>query len=361
MQTCIDTQNMQVLALKDHAPRRDFLCVHCHTPVQITTDEHLELSLRHTMADIKCCGKVSNVCVAAVGAAANTVKSDCDTSNEAWKTEFLGIFLGSKVENVRLEPSPIHRLSLEANTTGFVLINCTKARLFRYDSFKHDGHDVFFCADVGNEHFHNRHIFCHCSDNVIRQVCCASVAHIQVKEGGQLQVVILRNMPRESVHFEVMRSLESSWQQPGTCQRETPEFAGAVPIMDPIKVLSVAGRLTVDHMHRSRFGEFPVEKLTIYNAPPGAGKTTAIKEAVRNWRHKKVLIVVYNKANQENLKQEIKECLHCTVKTLDALCMTATRKKFSNDSGSDDFEEDASDKTFLKRHFPKWNLGDKLK
>jgi ribosomal protein L23 len=352
---------MQVLALKDHGPQQDLLCVHCRTPVQITKDENLVLSLVHSTPEIECLGHAKEISPMYVDCAAHTLNSAWDTLNEAWKNEFLQILSKAKLENAKLEPNALHRLSLQSDESGFVLINCTKARLFHYHLFKHDGNDVFFCTDVGNELFHNRHIFCHCSDNVIREVCCGSVVQIQPEEGSALRVVILRNIPVDSAYFEVIRGLETSWEQSDTCQKVMPAATEAVLMRNPIKVLSVAGRLTVDHMHRSRFSEFPAQKMTIYNAPPGAGKTTAIKEAVRIWRNKKVLIIVYNKANQENLRQEIKECLHCTVKTLDALCMAATRKKFSNDSESDDFDEDASDKTFLKRHFPKWNLSDKLR
>jgi len=117
----------------------------------------------------------------------------------------------------------------------------------------------------------------------------------------------------------------------------------------------------MDQIHRELFYKFPVKPITIYNAPPGAGKTTAMKKAVRSWGNKKTLIIVYNKANQEALMDEMKDCVFCTVKTLDALCMAATTNRFGGEDNTDDFDEDGSDKSFVKRHFPRWDPRDKIK
>jgi len=134
----------------------------------------------------------------------------------------------------------------------------------------------------------------------------------------------------------------------------------AVSIRHAVQVMSQNGRDVVDRIHREKFTCFPVDKISIYNAPPGAGKTTAIKDAVKRWKYKKVLVVVYNKSNQQSLMEEMKENFNCSVKTLDALCMAATTKKFGGEAEDDDFDGDDNDRTFIKRHFPKWNIKDKI-
>jgi len=58
---------------------------------------------------------------------------------------------------------------------------------------------------------------------------------------------------------------------------------------------------------------------------------------------------------------EMKDCMYCIVKTLVVLCMVATTNRFGGESNNDDFDEDASDKSFFKRHFPKWDLWDTIK
>ena len=88
-------------------------------------------------------------------------------------------------------------------------------------------------------------------------------------------------------------------------------------------------------------GKSPRE-IGVYNAPSGAGKTSTMKKAVRNLKNKKVLIIVYNKTNQEALMTEMKDCIYCTVKTLDALCMTAISSKMGTLIQNENFDEDAT-------------------
>jgi len=57
----------------------------------------------------------------------------------------------------------------------------------------------------------------------------------------------------------------------------------------------------------------------------------------------------------------MKDCMYCIVKTLVVLFMVATTNRFGGESNNDDFDEDASDKSFVKHHFPKWDLWDTIK
>jgi len=82
----------------------------------------------------------------------------------------------------------------------------------------------------------------------------------------------------------------------------------------------------MDKIHREIFFKFPTKAVTIYNAPPGAGKTSTMKKAVRNWKNKKILIIVYNKTDQ----------------TLDALCMTAISGKMGTLIQNENFDKDAT-------------------
>jgi len=88
-------------------------------------------------------------------------------------------------------------------------------------------------------------------------------------------------------------------------------------------------------------GKSPRE-IGVYNAPSGAGKTSTMKKAVRNWKNKKVFIIVYNKTKEEALMTEMNDCIYCTVKTLDALCMTAINGKMGTLIQNENFDEDAT-------------------
>jgi len=57
----------------------------------------------------------------------------------------------------------------------------------------------------------------------------------------------------------------------------------------------------------------------------GAGKSTALKQAIRLWKNKKVLVIVFNKSNQEALQIELKDRKFCTVHTLDAVIASVTK------------------------------------
>ena len=68
--------------------------------------------------------------------------------------------------------------------------------------------------------------------------------------------------------------------------------------VNPVKFIGTVGRDVIDNIHSNMFYKFAVTRkaMTIYNftTRPGAGK-----QAVRSWNKKKVLFIVYIKANQE--------------------------------------------------------------
>ena len=57
---------------------------------------------------------------------------------------------------------------------------------------------------------------------------------------------------------------------------------------------------------------------------------------------------------------EMKDCVFCTVKTLDALYMAATMNRFGGEDSNDNFDEDGGDKSFVKLHFPRWDPREKI-
>jgi len=163
------------------------------------------------------------------------------------------------------------------------IFNATRTELFAYGTFEHKKQPLFFCCDNGIESPEDVTVLVHCSDNRLLQTCSESV-------------VVMMGQRQLTVRFLVR--------------------------------ISVEGRLFIDGVHRDFFKVFPTKLLTIFNASPGSGKTSALKQAVRAWKNKKVLIIIFNKSNQEALQAELKGARGCTVQTLDALIASVTKCRF---------------------------------
>ena len=107
-----------------------------------------------------------------------------------------------------------------------------------------------------------------------------------------------------------------------------PAFLAPLPIDAPIRMLSEAGRRQVDEWHRSYVNTFPCVPLTVVQAPPGAGKTTAIVGMIESWQ-RRAIVITFNKETSETMKTRLREAGLGRVtesRTLDSLCFEACGK-----------------------------------
>ena len=342
---------MNIIHVSDSHEIFTGLCNICHEQVVYNSEtgsEHIS-SFTHRNPNSKCLG-VSFI---------NEDKQEPLLQTKVttnWLQKWDDICKDYNIENVCFYESlvsPHNHMTKNMDSKIRLIFNATDRRLFEYNGFSIEDNKVFFFQDKFNSQFCSESVFFHCNDGVIRKACCDSVVKLKLPDLEEICVRVLKDVSLRDDGHEIILDLQSRWGFGAgneVCQ-----------IIHPVKVMSITGRDIFDTIHRNLFYKFPVNPITIYNAPPGAGKTTAIKNAVRRWKKKKVLIIVYNKANQETLMEELKDCVFCTVKTLDALCMAATTNRFGGELADDTFDEDATDKTFVKKNFPKWDVRDKIK
>jgi hypothetical protein len=240
--------------------------------------------------------------------------------------------------------------------TATWIFDATDVPTFVYDTFRIDGQQVYFCCDEFRETYATDsgkvQVLFHCSDGKLRQACCDSAVKIVLLDSTELFVRLLRDLSDAALktlsHF-----FKDRWP--------LEEWAGKNPqgirtVLDPIRVFSEEGREVVDKIHRESFMTIPLNPLTIYNAPPGAGKTTALKAAVRVWtsfpHRKRVLVIVFNKSNQVMLQKELGKYKGCTVKTLDALCFQGVPRKLDEEGEecSETFHANFNDWNFVKTY-----------
>ena len=317
------------------------ICNICHQPVIVDADS---CTFVHVVASLNCPEQQ-------VTRTVDNKISDSNAENTQWAHTWNNCTDETDKSFVNFETECMSSVAFQSkyfNSVEYCVFNATGSVLYEYCDFLCKGKQVFFCEDQLHEEYKGGRCFFQCSDGKIRETCCDSVVRIRIPESHDVSVRILRDS-----ECSLIARLECKWTH--GCTNKT------LKILHPVKVMSTQGRDTMDQIHRELFYKFPVKPITIYNAPPGAGKTTAMKKAVRSWGNKKTLIIVYNKANQEALMDEMKDCVFCTVKTLDALCMAATTNRFGGEDNTDDFDEDGSDKSFVKRHFPRWDPRDKIK
>jgi len=200
------------------------------------------------------------------------------------------------------------------------IFNATRTELFAYGTFEHKKQPLFFCCDNGMESPEDVTVLVHCSDNRLLQTCSESVVVMMGQR--QLNVRFLTQMD-DAMKFAVKDYFKEIDWPPLPLK-----IVKIVNVEIPLHVISVEGRLIIDGVHRDFFKVFPTKLLTIFNASPGSGKTSALKQAVRAWKNKMVLIIIFNKSNQEALQAELKGARGCTVQTLDALIASVTKCRF---------------------------------
>jgi len=355
MQTCIDQVAQRVISASHPAPGKQLLCVRCYKAVQHAVDATGQIPphFAHVDSAAVCqLGSLQDTAEAAHGVASGAAAVVPEQWSAAWKKMTQDAVHRGSVVQYHIHDGVVQELG----ESCFCVVNATGASLFAYTGYSLEGRSVFFCQESWVHTSGRRQTLLHCCDGHVRELCTESPVGVRTSDGILLSVHIARDLDRAHPCYHDMKGMEQVW---ASDEGETTRV-DAVPIRHAVQVMSQNGRDVVDRIHREKFTCFPVDKLTIYNAPPGAGKTTAIKNAVKRWKYKKVLVVVYNKSNQESLMEEMKENFNCSVKTLDALCMAATTKRFGGEQDDDDFDGDDNDRTFIKRHFPKWNVKDKM-
>ena len=192
----------------------------------------------------------------------------------------------------------------------------------------------------------------HCSDGKLRQSFYDSVVKIVLSDSTELFVRLLQDISQAGVN-NLSYFFKDKWPLQD-CSAKVNRTIRAV--LDPIRVLSEEGREIVDKIHRQSFMTIPVDPLTIYNAPPGAGKTTALKSAIRAWtsspHNKRILVIVFNKSNQLLLQKELVKYKGCCVKTLDALCFQGVPRTFDEEGEqcAAEFHVNFNDWKFVKTY-----------
>jgi len=209
-----------------------------------------------------------------------------DDVNRAWQEQWN-----------RLRPTP--RIASESHNYAVVLqdrdypeeppitiFNATQTELFAYGTFQHKKQPIFFCSDNGIESPKDGTVLVHCSDNRLLQTCSESVLVMM----GQRQITVrfLTQMD-DAMKFAVQDYFQGVGWPPRPLQ-----IVKCTPFELPLHVISVEGRLFIDGVHREAFRVFPSQPLTVYAAPAGAGKSSALKQAIWAWKKKRVLVLVFN-------------------------------------------------------------------
>ena len=236
------------------------------------------------------------------------------------------------------------------------IFDATEVPIFVYSKFRIDGLQVYFCCDEFRETYvtdsKKVQVLFHCSDGKLRQACYDSAVKIVLSDSSEFFVRVLHDISQAGV-----KNLSYFFRDKWPLQDWPAKVNRTIRVvLDPIRVLSEEGREIVDKIHRESFMTIPVDPLTIYNAPPGAGKTTALKSAIRAWtsfpHNKKILVIVFNKSNQLLLQNELAKYKGCCVKTLDALCFQGVPRKFDGDgeARTAEFHVNFNDWKFVKTY-----------
>jgi len=234
------------------------------------------------------------------------------------------------------------------------IFDATEVPNFVYSKFRIDGRQDYFCCDEFRETYvadsGKVQVLFHCSDGKLRQACHDSAVKIVLSDSSEFFVRVLHDISEAGVK-NLSYFFKDKWPL-----RDWPAKVNRAirAVLDPIRVLSEEGREIVDRIHRESFMTIPVDPLTIYNAPPDAGKTTALKSAIRAWtsspHNKKILVIVFDKSNQLILQKELEKYKGRCVKTLDALCFQGVPRSFDEEGEecAAEFHGNFSDWKFVK-------------
>jgi hypothetical protein len=201
--------------------------------------------------------------------------------------------------------------------------------------------NCFFVQDLWRHEFAQSdsvRVLFHCRDGQLYRAACDNVIyltteHPQSPQASEhplhLYVRLLRRCEAAD-HHEIRHFCGLDWPPAGWPGQPLYYPQKADKMSMPIRVLGTYGRQEIDKIHRQRFRVFPTDsEITVYLAPPGAGKTSEIVEAIKAWANKRVLVVTFNKSTQLTMNKKLEEsALHsrCQAMTLDALCLQACGK-----------------------------------
>ncbi len=251
------------------------------------------------------------------------------------------------------------------------IFDATGTRLWNYgDCTDTRGDGVSFCEDgfrIALPTSENVIVLFHCADGSLRTTACDTPCQLDLPNDGKVYVRLLKEEIPLNARAVLDRFFGSRWP----LQEWTGHTVAKNGVRDVtnghVKVISEEGRLFFDGIHRRLFTRFPTAPLTVFQGPPGAGKTTLLKRAICTWAYKRpcphVLVVTFNKANQEVLEREINSRT-VKVKTLDSLCALPI---FYKKGARAEFDPVCTDRSLLQRYFPgeasngKYGLINKMK
>jgi hypothetical protein len=261
---------------------------------------------------------------------------------------------------VELQHSPLGNEEYDRRNDGvdvaLWIFDATEKELFTYEQF---AEGVRFCADgfrstyctSSDSHVGRRHVLFHCADGQLYESVCESAPLIEVSDGQRHHVRMLEPLSDEAADT-LTQFFGNGWPLNQWAGMPVAPHVRALHL--PVRVISEQGRQQVDVWHRKLLLKFPdPSSRTLFCAPPGAGKTTALVEAVTKWAEtlgKHVLVITFNKANAAVLNGELQEAgvyrKHSVeARTLDSLCAAVCCK-----NNRDDLNHDFG---ICKAYFPK--------
>jgi DNA polymerase III delta prime subunit len=268
-----------------------------------------------------------------------------------WGCAELGLCVEFQHSPIASEEFDARNSTVPARSTW--IFDATEVPLYAYNG-------IFFCTDTFRERYSTSekvHVLFHCSDGQLRQAACDAPA----KVAGPMGTMYVRFL--EAPERRAIGVVDAFCD--GSRPADKAYDCAPGELTSTIRVLSVEGRELIDKVHRDLFRRFPSQPLTVFNGPPGAGKTTLLREVCREWKKARpglrILVVTFNRANQELLQRELTDGLgqpYAYVRTLDSLC-------FSKCRGRANFKAEMNDSVLMKACFPDevkggWSMVNKL-
>ena len=340
MLTCIDRDTMQCVSAEKcwNVSKKGFICNDCHTPVSLVLDKvfpaidkdakQTPRFFRHVIENASCGYSLRNPTNDMV--LSSVVMMPCKTGNVKWMKQWqnLSPTKAKSHHDHAIEIQDVLGNQCDPNKAPIQIFDATHAELFEYTDFMYQKNKLFMCIDTGFDTSDGAIVLVHCNDGRLLQSRCLSPVRVLCDE----REITVRFLTR--LDEDIICRLDNFFQQ----EKWPPRVLSVlkmIKIQRPLQVLSVEGRHFIDQIHRQAFTIFPgTGSVKVIDAVPGAGKSTAIKQVVRLWRKKRILIVVFNKSNQMVLQQEIKRMgRKCTVRTLDSLCGAVMPCKFEVNYG----------------------------
>jgi hypothetical protein len=237
-------------------------------------------------------------------------------------------------EIVELQHSPISEAAfVERNAIcakAIWIFDATECELYSYEKY---APGTMFCVDTFRvclpQEPNRVAVLFQCSDGQLYQSHCSGPIDIDCT--GTLKHTRVRVLVNITPFAQgILDRFFGASRWPLLHWEGAPVWKSATNLDNPIRVLSERGRDYIDACHRSYFETFPTKSLTVYQAPPGAGKSTKLIETVNRWAQndaKRVLLVTFNKENQRILEGCINQ--NCEARTLDSLCYEACERPTS--------------------------------